>query len=120
MAACTVFAFGHPSRRMRPEGWRLARSSPLAILRDACAQSGRMLLIRNSSSERLNVHGISQVFEAPDEALCLCGLGAAVEMVTTEVLIGGSVLEHVIGGGKNGGGNGADGLLRSARSEERR
>src|SRR5579859_2694744 len=74
----------------------------------------RDLLIRNSSSERLNVHGISQVFEAPDEALCLCGLGAAVEMVTTEVLIGGSVLEHVIGGGKNGGGNGADGLLRSA------
>jgi hypothetical protein len=44
----------------------------------------------------------------------LHGLGAAVEVVGTEIVIEGGVLEHVVGGGEDRGGEGADRLFGAA------
>src|SRR6266436_9269679 len=96
--------------------------SPVAVLRDAPL---RALLVRNldlggeprplgranrplsSGGEWLDFDGIAKVFKALHQALGLRDLGTAVEMVGTEVLIDGSVFEHVVDGGENGGGDGA-------------
>src|SRR5215831_16359303 len=104
---------------------------PVAILRDAriLRQVLRSaLLVRNlglwggarplgqanrplsSGSEWFDVDGIAKVFKALHEALGLGCFGAAVEMVGTEILVDGSVFEHVVDRRENGGGDGADGL----------
>jgi hypothetical protein len=44
----------------------------------------------------------------------LHGFGAAVEVVGTEIVIEGAVLEHVVGGGEDRGGDGADRLFGAA------
>src|SRR5436190_24233468 len=99
------------------------------ILRDGrramivCAEStyAGALLIRNlgPGASRLGGQGlevdiIAKMFETFDETLGLCGLGAADEMLSAEVLVEGAVFEHVVGGREYGCGDGADGLLRSA------
>jgi hypothetical protein len=43
-----------------------------------------------------------------EEPLGLCGFGTMVEMVVTKVVIAGTVLEHVVYGGKDRSGDGAD------------
>src|SRR6202035_68603 len=100
------------------------RADPLAASRRTACESVccvhpsrrllRKLLIRNlglSGGDWLNVHGEAHVFEAPDQALGLCDLGAAVEMIGTEILIYSSVFEHVVRCRENGGGDGAGPLL---------
>jgi hypothetical protein len=51
----------------------------------------------------LDFDGIAKVFKGLHQALGLRDLGTAVEMVCTEILVDGSVLEHVADGGENGG-----------------
>ena len=46
--------------------------------------------------------------------LGLGGFGATIEVVRAQVLIAGAVLEHVIDGGEDGSGDGADGLFGTA------
>ena len=56
----------------------------------------------------------AELGDLSDEPLDL-GLGLAlVEVVDAEVLVGNAVLEDVIDGGQNRGGDGADGFLRAA------
>src|ERR1051326_7402502 len=52
--------------------------------------------------------------ELCNEAPCL-GFGRAVaEVIGTEIAVGSAVLQHMVDGGEDRGGNGADGLLWSA------
>src|SRR5437899_1626037 len=106
---------------------------PVAILRDARKNA---LLTRNlglwggarplgranrrlrSGGEWLDFDGIAKVFKALHQALGLRDLGTAVEMVGTEILVDGSVLEHVVDGGENGGGDGTDGFLWPAAAAQ--
>src|SRR5437899_8998535 len=106
---------------------------PVAILRDARKNA---LLTRNlglwggarplgranrpliSGCEWLDFDGIAKVFKALHQALGLRDLGTAVEMVGTEILVDGSVLEHVVDGGENGGGDGTDGFLWPAAAAQ--
>src|SRR5258708_5010694 len=108
-------------------------NSLVAILRDARKSA---LLVRNlglwggarplgranrplrSGGEWLDFDGIAKVFKALHQALGLRGLGTAVEMLGTEVLVDGSVFEHVVDGGEDGGGDGADGFLRPAAATQ--
>ena len=60
----------------------------------------------SSGGEWLDFDGIAKVFKALHQALGLRDLGTAVDMVGTEILVDGSVFEHVIDGGENGGGDG--------------
>ena len=46
------------------------------------------------------------------------GFGAAVEVIGAEVLVEGAVLEHVIGGAQDGGGDRADGLFGASTGAE--
>jgi hypothetical protein len=41
----------------------------------------------------------------------LLPFGAVVEVVCAEILVEGSIFEHVVSGGEDGSGDGADGLL---------
>src|SRR6185312_8308121 len=83
------------------------------------------LLIRNlgnsGGGDWFDVYCISEVLKAPDEALCVSDFGAALEVVGAEVLVGGAVLEDVVDGGEDRGGDGADRLLfpaAAAQAEE--
>src|SRR5882762_3852045 len=108
-------------------------ASPAAVLRDADLRSapstkprprggarplGRANRPLSSGGEWLDFDSIAKVFKALHQALGLRDLGTAVEMVGTEILIDGSVLEHVVDGGENGGGNGTDGFLRPAAATQ--
>src|ERR1700737_3650774 len=50
-------------------------------------------------------NGVPEVGQALNEAMGLLLLGATVEVIGAEVLICGSVLEHVIDGGEEGSGD---------------
>src|SRR6202007_915934 len=64
--------------------------------------------------DRLQGRFEAELGDLSDEPLDL-GLGLAlVEVVDAEVLMGNAVLEDVIDGGQNRGGDGADGFLRTA------
>src|ERR1700730_12239911 len=56
-------------------------------------------------------NGVPEVGQALNEAMGLLLLGATVEVIGAEVLICGSVLEHVIDGGEEGSGDRHDCLL---------
>src|SRR6266478_2008084 len=111
----------HPSRRPRslssgrpkagPGGGLLIRNLGLG---GGARTLGRASLPLGSGGEWLDFDGIAHVLEAHDQALGLCGLGTAVEMVCTEILIDGSIFEHVKDGGEDGGGDVADGFFRPA------
>ena len=62
----------------------------------------------------MDVDGVAEVGEPADEPPGLGLLGAPIEVVGAEVLVGGAVLEHVVGGGQDRGGDRADRLLRPA------
>src|SRR6516165_5979508 len=64
--------------------------------------------------ERLDLHGVAKVSQAFDQGFFLLIGGTAIEVIATEVLIHRPVLEHVVDGGKDGGGNGHDGLVGAA------
>ena len=48
---------------------------------------------------------IAEVLQPREEAPGLHGLGAAVEVVGTKIVIDGAVLKHVVGGGEDRGGD---------------
>src|SRR5262245_32592425 len=89
-----------PFLRGRLEGWM--HGTELATILRPSRTSGRRAT-HGSSYETcrwlcgggLDLHVMAHVLEAPEEALGLCGLGTAVEMVCTEILIDGSIFEHV-------------------------
>ena len=58
--------------------------------------------------------GIAEFLETREEAPGLHGFGPAVEVVGTEIVIEGAVLEHMVGGGEDRGGEGADRLFAAA------
>ena len=57
--------------------------------------------------------GLTELLEASDEASGLNGFGSAVEVVGTEIVVEGAVLEHMVGGGQDRGGEGADRHFRA-------
>ena len=56
----------------------------------------------------------AEVLQTVDEALDVPSRGALVEVIGTEILVAGSVLEHVIDGGEQRGSDRANGFLGSA------
>ena len=73
---------------------------------------------RRLGGERRNLDGIAHVLEAFDQAACVGRLGAPTEVVCAEVLIEGSVREHMVDGGEHGGRDSADGFLRTAAAAQ--
>ena len=57
--------------------------------------------------------GITELLETSDEAPGPHGFGPAIEVIGTEIVVEGAVLEHVVGGGQDRGGEGADRLFRA-------
>src|SRR5271166_500437 len=62
----------------------------------------------------LDGHFVAELGDLADEAPDFRFGESAVEIIGAEVLVGGSVAEHVIDGGEDRGGHGADRLLRAA------
>ena len=67
-----------------------------------------------SCRQRGDLDGIAEVLKSGDQTFGLCGFGTAIEVITAEVLIAGSILEHVVDGGEDGSGDGGDGLFGAA------
>jgi hypothetical protein len=61
----------------------------------------------------------SQVLQAVDEVKGLLVFGAMVEVVSAEILVEGSRLEHMVGGGEQGGGYGSDSFFGPRRLRRR-
>ena len=57
---------------------------------------------------------ITEFLQTRDEAPGLHGFGSAVEVVGAKIVVMGAVFEHVIGGGEDRGGEGADRLFGAA------
>lgn len=55
----------------------------------------------------------AEIFQTVDEALDVPGSGPFVEVIGAEILVAGSVLEHVIYGGEQRGSHRANGLFGS-------
>src|SRR4029077_21195730 len=64
-----------------------------------------------SGGEWLDLHRVAKGGQPFDQAFFLLVSGTAIEVITAEVLIHRPVLEHVVDGGKDGGGDGHDRLL---------
>ena len=64
--------------------------------------------------ERTDLNGKAEVLKASDKAFGLSGLGSAVEVIRAEVLVACAVLEHVVCGGQDRCGDGADGFFGAA------
>src|ERR1700730_9496876 len=64
--------------------------------------------------ERLDLHGVAKVSQAFDQGFFLLIGGTAIEVIATEVVIHRAVLEHVVDGGKDGGGDCHNSLLGAA------
>jgi hypothetical protein len=58
-----------------------------------------------SDDERSERDGIAQISKALDETLGLLVLGTTVEVIRSEVVIKGSVRQHVVDRGEDGGGH---------------
>jgi len=58
--------------------------------------------------------GITEIVKSGDEASGLCGFGSAVEVIGAEIVVEGTVREHVVGSGQDRGGYRADGFLGTA------
>src|SRR5487761_1094590 len=67
-----------------------------------------------SGGERLDLHSVAKVSQAFDQAVFLLVGGTAIEVIAAEVFVHRPVLEHVVDGGKDGGGDGHDRLLGAA------
>src|SRR5260221_11679654 len=80
----------------------------------------RLRLTRNSSrcGERLELDLVAELGKLSDEPLGSDFDGAVIEVSNAEVLVLGAVLEHVVDGGEQRGGDGADRLLRSASAAQ--
>src|SRR5262249_32299481 len=59
-------------------------------------------------------NGVAQVSQALDESVFLLLLGSSIEVICAELLVEGSVLEHVIDGREDRRRDGQDGLLGTA------
>src|SRR5258708_34921297 len=66
---------------------------------------------RGSGGERLEFDGVSEVCQAFDQACFLPVCGTTIEVIGAEILIHRAVLEHVVDGGEDGGGDCDNGLL---------
>src|SRR6516164_33703 len=66
------------------------------------------------AGQRRERHIVAKVSQALDQAFGLLAFGSGLKVIGAEVLIQGSVLEHVIGCGEDGGGDGHDRLLWAA------
>src|SRR6516162_4779541 len=66
------------------------------------------------TGQRSERHIVAKVSQALDQAFGLLAFGSGLKVIGAEVLIQGSVLEHVIDCGEDGGADGHDGLLRAA------
>src|SRR5665213_3538501 len=67
-----------------------------------------------SGGERLELHSVAKVGQTFDQAFFLLVGGTAIEVIAAEVLIHRPILEHVVDGGKDGGGDGHYRLLGAA------
>jgi hypothetical protein len=93
--------FGCRSVSSAPVNTLVDRPSLGGVLEQA---TGTMLLERNSSSgsgERGNFDVVTELGEPSDEAAGLRLLATAVEVLGSEVLVDGAVLQHVIDGGED-------------------
>ena len=82
--------------------------TPLHHYKETNLAAGRLA---GQRSERHIVAKVSQTF---DQAFGLLAFGSGLKVIEAEVLIQGSILEHVIDCGEDGGGDGHDRLLRAA------
>ena len=62
---------------------------------------------------------IAEFLQTRDESPGLYDFGSAVEVVGAKIVVEGAVLEHVIGGGEDRGGEGANRLLAPRRARKR-
>src|SRR6266851_6834114 len=69
---------------------------------------------RRSCGDSPDFHGVSKVTESAEKTLGVALLGPLIEVGGAEVLVLGTVFEHVVGGGEDGCGHGADRLLGAA------
>ena len=60
----------------------------------------------------------SQVLQAVDEVKGLLVFGAMVEVVSAEILVEGSRLEHMVSGSEQGGGDGSDSFFGAAAAAQ--
>src|SRR5687768_12679472 len=67
---------------------------------------------------RSEFSSVAEVLKSPEETLGLRLLGSAVEVIGSEIGVEGTILEHVVDGGEEGGGNGTDRLLGAASSAQ--
>jgi hypothetical protein len=93
------------SRRKLTCSDRAANSQRCRDLGSTCLRHGR---------ERLDLHGVAKVGQTFDQAFFLLVGGTAIEVIAAEVLIHRPILEHVIDGGKDRGGDGHDCLFGAA------
>src|ERR1700719_5185982 len=64
-----------------------------------------------SGGERLDLYSVAKVGQTFDQALFLLVGGTAIEVIAAEVLVDRAVLEHVVDGSKDRGGDGHDRLF---------
>jgi hypothetical protein len=93
-----------PRRKLRHSD-RAANSRRCRELGSTCLCHGR---------ERLDLHGVAKVGQAFDQAFFLLVGRTAIEVTAAEVLVHRPILEHVVDGGKDGGGDGHDRLFGAA------
>ena len=67
-----------------------------------------------SSCLRDKLNLATEVVQSSHEALDGLGAAAAREVVGAEILVFGTIFEHVVSGGEHGGGNREDGFLGAA------
>src|SRR6266566_3579478 len=97
--------------------WTLARSASrprTKLTSTELPQTPRRCHKDGSGGEWLDLHSVAKVGQPFDQAVFLLVSGTAIEVIAAEVLIHRPVLEHVVDGGKDGGGNGHDGLVGAA------
>src|SRR5260370_24931992 len=105
----------HPAcRRREPQlGYRKKLTcSDRAANSRRCRDPGSTCLCH--CHDRLDLYGVAKVSQAFDQVCFLLVGRTAIEVIAAEVLVHRPVLEHVVDGGKDGGGDGHDRLLGAA------
>ena len=98
------------------------RASPPFHSRGPARAAGEQLIRNYRLGDRLEtvkVSGESEGSEAGEETFGLSLLVSGAEVLRPEIMIGGAVLEHVVDGGEDGGGDGDDRLLGPRRARMR-
>ena len=106
--------------RYRPE-WACLKGTSTLPARHPHGRTGAPLIRNYRLGDRLETVKVSSKSEGSEAGKETSGLGLLVsgaEVLRPEITIGGAVLEHVIGGGEDGGGDGDDRLLGAAPRPE--